>query len=123
MAPGDLRDNAALDDRLRQFSSRPLTDGPVCRLLSGNGHDSTGLLRCDLGWSARTWSIGQSVLYRQILQRCCLQLDPASAPAAHRLIIDAQLSGNLTIVRSFSGGQDHATPQGDLLAGRMAADQ
>lgn len=110
MAPRNLSDDASLDDRLGQFSSRPLTDGPVGRLFTGEGHDLAGLFGCDLGWSARTGSIGQSVFYGQILQRCRLQPDPASAPAAHRLVIDSQLTGNLAIVRSFSGGQDHAPP-------------
>ena len=123
MAPRDLRDNAALDHCLGQFSSCPVTDGPVCRLFTGEGHNPAGLFRCDLGWPPWTWSIGQSIFYRQILQRCRLQPDPALAPAAHRLIIDAQLTGDLAIVRAFSGGHDHAPPQCKLLAGGMAADQ
>src|SRR5262249_61539099 len=96
----DRINNASADDFIRQFAVAPVTDRStgVGRLLAGQRDDLAHLLRGELRWCTRSWTISQPFSDAELFQRHSSKLQPAPAPVAWRLVINAHLPSNLQVV-------------------------
>src|SRR5205823_5725337 len=97
------------------FAARPLTNGTLLWLFTGQGDDLAGWLGRDLRRASWTWHILSSLAHGKLRERHRLQADPARAPTAHRVNAGLQFSGNLCIVGSLGCAQDHPSSPRHLL--------
>lgn len=123
MAIGNLLDDAALLEFVGDLAPSPLANRATgaLRCFAGNSLDLADHLIAERARFARTRRIGQALDYTQVVQAGRLEKQPALAPEADRIDVEAKQTGNLAIVEAIGGFEHNSCTQGQLLRGRMAA--
>src|SRR6266849_3867937 len=111
----NLRQDPASHHLVGDFASGPLANRTLLRLLTGQRHHLTGLLRRDLRWTARSGFIRESLTDLSISERDPMPRQPAVAPGAHCIHTHLLFLCDLAIILSGIGCQDDAGTQGHLL--------
>src|SRR5262249_4862352 len=121
----DRRDNATVDDFIRQLTVAPLADRTVGVgwFLTGQRDDLAHLLRRELRRGAALRRIRQPFGHTDVRQRHVPKPQPPPSAVAWGLVVDAKLPSNLQVVQSVARGQHDPCSQRQLLTCSKGAHQ
>ncbi len=125
MAGRNLGHDAALHEFVGDLPAGPLADRATRRSRRGAGQfdDLANLGVGNPHGSAGARRIGQPLGDGAVGEGHCLQAEPALAPEAGHIETDAELAGNLAMVRPSGGGQDNPRAEGKLLGRGVVTDE
>jgi hypothetical protein len=101
---GNVLDNPTTLHFVSNFASGPVADRTLLWLLASHRHHPTDLFGADLCWPSCTRQIRESLLHWQVLERRCLQANPAHPPLPHSVHTQTHFSGDLAIAFPLGGG-------------------
>src|SRR4029077_1808126 len=118
----DRSDDAPFDDLVGQLMGRPVGDGPARLLggLAGDGQNQGDLLGGELAGGAGAWFVGEdgfdgasqrgAGLATLQVNEAVPGLGPASSPASHWALSQADLRGDLVIAKAGEGQENDGSP-------------